>query len=222
MRHSHLKPSLVWWFMLLSFVAVFLWLPAQTSAASQRVYEFKVFLDDDQIGNQRFVVSSDGKRTQVQVEAAFDVTFWFFTAYTYRHTNSETWEGDCLRAIRAQTNDNGESFFVQGGYLDGQMQLRTHNGQQRVRGCVKTFAYWNPAWFQSDRLLNSQTGELQPVEIQMVGEETVLVRGVPMRTEHQRIVSKKFTIDLWYSKAREWVALRSTTEKGGILRYELQ
>jgi hypothetical protein len=188
----------------------------------QKTYDFKVLLDNEEIGSQRFVVSSEKDRTQVQVEAKFDVTFLFFTAYSYRHTNSETWNGDCLKKILAKTIDNGENFFVQGQYENGKMELETQAGQESVDGCVKTFAYWNPDWFQSDRLLNSQTGELQKVTVRTVGEETIAVRGVPTRTEHQRIISDKFTVDLWYTLKREWVALQSTTENGGTLLYQLQ
>src|SRR5690606_33032589 len=81
------------------------------SAASQ-TYDFKVFLGKDEIGRQRFDVSSEGERTQVRVDVQFKVRFLYITVYTYRHTNVETWEGACLREIRAETDDNGESFFV--------------------------------------------------------------------------------------------------------------
>ncbi len=208
-------------FALLTFAFASAELRSDAQTSTQRSYAFKVFLDDDEIGEQRFVVSSNGQRTKITVEARFDVNFWIITAYSYRHSNVEVWEGGCLREIRAETNDNGDTFFVRGQYQKGQMQLVTHTGKESVKGCVKTFAYWNPTWFQSDRLLNSQTGELQPVEITVVGEETISVRGVPTRTRHLRIVSEKFTIDLWYTMSDDWVALQSTTEKGGKLRYQL-
>ena len=88
------------------------------SAASQ-TYDFKVFLGKDEIGRQRFDVSSEGDRTQVRVDAQFTVKFLYITVYTYRHTNVETWEGTCLREIRAETDDNGEAFFVNGIVRNG-------------------------------------------------------------------------------------------------------
>lgn len=192
---------------------------AQTS--TQESYNFKVFLDDDEIGVQRFLVSSEGGSSKIEVEARFNVTYFLIPFYSYRHTNSETWEGNCLREIRAETNDNGESFYVRGTYQGGQIQLQTHAGKSNLGGCVKTFAYWNLDLLQSDRLLNSQTGELQPVKIYKVGQETISVRGTPTATEHHRIVSDKFTIDLWYTLNHKWVALQSTTKNGGKLLYQL-
>lgn len=211
--------------LLLTLVTLFIFsngLASYAQTATQKTYDFKVFLDDDEIGVQRFDVSTEETHTRIEVEAQFEVKYFFITFYSYRHTNSETWEGECLKEIRAKTNDNGESFFVDGTSQGVQFRLQTHNGGKNLEGCVKTFAYWNPNWFQSNRLLNSQTGELQPVEIQTVGEEAIAVRGATIPTKHQRIISDKFTIDLWYTMNDEWVGLQSTTKEGKKLRYELQ
>jgi hypothetical protein len=207
---------------LMTFLMFSIGLASSAQTSTQKTYDFTVFLDNDEIGFQRFVVSAEGTHTQIEVEAQFDVKYFFVTFYSYRHTNFETWEGECLKEIRATTNDNGESFYVQGASQSGQLRLQTHNGEKTLEGCVKTFAYWNPAWFQSNRLLNSQTGELQPVEIQIVAEETIAVRGAHTPTKHHRIMSDKFTIDLWYTMNDEWVGLQSTTKDGKKLRYELQ
>lgn len=191
-------------------------------SATSQIYDFKVFLGKDEIGRQRFDVSSEGERTQVRVDAQFKVTFLYITVYTYRHTNVETWEGACLREIRAETDDNGDSFFVNGILRNGRLQVETQAGDWSGEGCIKTFAYWNSEWITGERLLNSQTGELQPVSMRVVGEETIPVLGVPTRTTHRRIVTDKFAVDLWYTLNGRWVALQSTTKKGDTLRYTLQ
>ncbi len=192
------------------------------NSATSQTYDFKVSLDDQEIGSQRFDVSSDGKRTQVRVDAQFKVKFLLITAYTYKHTNAETWEGACLQEIRAETDDNGEPFFVRGTYRNTGFQWQTQAGKRTAEGCVKTFAYWNPDWLTGTRLLNSQTGELDRVEIREVGEDTIPVHGVPTRTAHRRIITDQFTIDLWYTLNGDWVALQSTTKKGKTLHYTLR
>lgn len=194
----------------------------QAWSASSQTYDFKVFLGKDEIGRQRFDVSTEGERTQVRVDAQFTVKFLYIPVYRYRHTNVETWEGTCLREIRAETDDNGESFFVNGIFRNGQMHVQTQSGNWIGEGCIKTFAYWNAEWIKGERLLNSQTGEHQPASILVVGEETIPVQGVPTRTTHRRIVTDKFTIDLWYTLNGRWVALHSTTKNGDTLRYTLQ
>jgi hypothetical protein len=197
-------------------------LSQQAWSTTSQTYDFKVFLDKDEIGRQRFDVSSEGQRTRVRVNAQFKVKFLSITVYAYRHTNVEIWEGTCLREIRAETDDNGDSFFVNGIFRNGRLQVETQAGNWNVEGCIKTFAYWNPEWMTGERLLNSQTGELQPVDVRTVGEETIPVQGVPTRTMHRRIVADKFTIDLWHTLNGKWVALQSTTAKGDALRYTLE
>lgn len=191
-------------------------------SATSQTYDFTVFLGKDEIGRQRFDVSTDGERTQVRIQAQFTVKFLYIPVYTYQHANVETWAGACLREIHAETDDNGESFFVNGIFRNGQMHVQTQDGNWIGEGCIKTFAYWNSEWITGERLLNSQTGEHQPASILMVGEETIPVQGVPTRTSHRRIVTDKFTIDLWYTLNGRWVALHSTTEKGDTLRYMLK
>ncbi len=189
---------------------------------TSQTYDFKVFLGKDEIGRQRFDVSSEGERTQVRVDAEFKVRFLSITVYTYRHTNVEIWQGACLREIRAETDDNGDSFFVNGISRNGQLKVTTQAGDWSSEGCTQTFAYWNAEWLTGERLLNSQTGELQPVSTRLVGEETIPVLGLPTRTTHRRIVTDKFAVDLWYTLNGRWVALQFTTKNGDTLRYTLQ
>jgi hypothetical protein len=191
-------------------------------SATSQTYDFKVFLGKDEIGRQMFEVSSEGERTWIRVDAQFTVKFLYVPVYRYRHTNDETWEGACLREIRAETNDNGDSFFVQGLVQNGRMLVQTQSGSWSGEGCFKTFAYWNYDWLTGGRLLNSQTGEVQTADVRTIGEETIDVRGVPTLTTHRRIITDKFTIDLWYTLSGKWVALQSTTAKGDVLRYALR
>ncbi|HET9961164.1 MAG TPA: DUF6134 family protein [Nitrospiraceae bacterium] len=191
-------------------------------SATSKSYDFNVFLGQDKIGHQHFEVISEGQRTQIRVEAKFTVTFLYIPVYTYRHTNVETWDGACLQEMRAETNDNGKAFFVHGTARDGQLQVQTQDGTWSGDGCFRSFAYWNQEWLTGGRLLNSQTGELQGADILNIGQERIAVHEVPTAVTRRRIVTAKFTIDLWYTLDGEWVALQSTTAKGEVLRYALQ
>jgi hypothetical protein len=192
------------------------------SSSTAKSYEFKVFLGEQEIGHQRFDVSSKGDQTHVRVDAQFEVEFLYITFYTYRHANIEEWENACLREIRSNTGDNGETYFVNGSYENGKLQVQTQSGNWSSDDCIKTFAYWNPDWITGERLLNSQTGELLPVSILSMGEKTITVKGVLTQAKQRRIITEEFTVDLWYTHDGRWVALESTTKKGDVLRYVLQ
>ena len=204
---------------LLSLVMLFVVSVAQ---ASSQQWTFKVFLDDQEIGQHRFEVFTQDTTHYVAVEAKFDVKFLFFTAYRYQHSNYEVWQQQCLQSIQSRTNDNDELQFVQGERQGDVLRINTSQGKDELSGCVKTFAYWDPAFLNSRYLLNAQTGELQAVTIDNLGAKTIEVRGKPVAANQYRIVTDQFSIDLWYSPQREWLALQSTTRDGAVLRYQLQ
>ena len=137
---------------------------ASASMENHRLYDFKVFLEDREIGKHRFTVTPAGEKIYVKSEANFDVKVLFISAYSYEHTSNEEWQGDCLRSITATTDDNGDERYVHGHYDNNYLLLSTSVGQQKHEGCVRTYAYWNPEYLSSEQLLNPQTGELEPVK----------------------------------------------------------
>ncbi len=198
---------------------LFIGISSNSFAIQQQNYDFKVFLGDKEIGFHKFMVTPHKDQTYVSSEANFDVKFLFISAYTYLHQNSEVWKGECLQAINAITDDNGDALFVRGKYRDQALNLQTHNGQKQLEGCIKTFAYWDPSLLKSNKLLNVQTGKIEEVNVEVLGKSEINKNGSLIRAYHYRINNPKFSIDLWYSDNKEWLALESTTENGARLRY---
>ena len=189
--------------------------------ASQN-WNFKVYLDDREIGRHLFELLRFEDTTQVRINARFEVSVLFINVYSYEHTNYEVWKGDCLSSIESSTNDNGRKLRVNGESERNLLRLQTPAGESVVEGCTKTFAYWDPAFLNSRYLLNSQTGRLMDVDINYLGQEAIPVKGQMIPARHYRLNTDDFTIDLWYSNEGEWLALNSTTGKGNVLRYEIQ
>lgn len=197
-------------------------IPPSARAGTTQSWHFNVYLDDSQIGQHTFNITDDNNIKYVTVNADFKVKVLFFNAYQYIHKNQEVWRGQCLKSIYSTTDDNGEHEFVKGKLRDGTLELDTSNGKKEMNGCIKTFAYWDPKILDSHYLLNSQTGELMPVDIENLGIQEINVKGNNILSYRYRIKTKKFSIDLWYSQSREWLALQSKTSDGTVLRYQLQ
>lgn len=197
-------------------------LPVTTQASTDKIWRFKVFLDDSEIGYHTVRVTPRDDMTLVNIEANFNVNFLFITAYSYQHTNREIWKDGCLHEIHSETNDNGEQMFVLGKKRSDLINLTTTDKKIQLDGCIKSFAYWLPDFLDSQRLLNAQTGEIVEVDITPVGEELISVKGEKVLSDRYRIVAEDFTIELWYSKNNEWLALNSTTSDGASLRYQAQ
>jgi hypothetical protein len=184
-------------------------------------WRFRVFLDDSEIGYHNFVLIEEGGRRRVLTEAEFRVRFLFVPVYRYEHVNREVWRDGCLEEISSSTDANGKHYTVRGERTGEGFAVEAAGGRSDVGGCVKTFAYWNPGILDETVLLNSQTGELLPVEVQPGGVELLTVGGTPIETRRYRLRAKGMELDLWYSADQRWVALESTVEDGRKLRYEL-
>jgi hypothetical protein len=173
---------------------LFIALVAGALPASAQTWSFRVLLDEREIGTHRFTLTERGAERELVSEASFRVTFLGLPAYRYRHLATERWRDGCLTSLASATDDNGERYNV----------------DWRAQGeCVLSFAYWNPKILGEKRLLNAQTGELEPVSVSRLGEE------------RYRIAGRTLAIDLWYAGG-EWVALETTARGGRRLRYQLE
>ena len=183
-------------------------------------WDFDVLLDDQPIGSHRFDLTSEGSGAVLESVASFDVKLWFVRVFSYRHHNTETWRDGCLVGIDATTDNNGELLQVNGEITNNGFAVTNQQGQAELDGCVKTFAYWNPAILESTRLLNAQTGEYEPVDVSLDGEEDVRIGDRSIATERFRLSAKSGEIILWYTKGdSRWVGLSAPTKSDRRLRY---
>ena len=190
-------------------------------ASDSRSWEFSVSLDGDEIGYHRFELDRRGALEEVRSEASFDVRFLFLTAFRYRHVNTETWSDGCLASIESSTRQNGRKEAVSGELVDDVFQVDSGKGSELLADCVMSFAYWNPDFLEQPRLLNPQTGEYLPVEVQVLGRQVVNARGETVDATAYRLVAQDVELTVWYSDDEEWLGLESVAKGGRIIRYEL-
>ncbi|MEX0330081.1 MAG: DUF6134 family protein [Puniceicoccaceae bacterium] len=184
-------------------------------------WRFKVFLDDKEIGWHQFRIDPEGSRVNVETEARFDVKFLFITAYRYQHRNVEAWDSMGLVSIDAYTNANGDEFIVQGERAGEHFTLSTGAEDAKLPAELKSFCYWSPEILEANRLLNSQTGEYEPVEVIERGEASIAYQGEAIPARQYDIMVKGLPISIWYAvEDQRWLALESLTEGGRTLRYE--
>lgn len=186
-----------------------------------REWQFRVYLDDREIGYHDFRLTNVGQAQELETAARFNIKFLFFNAYEYEHVNSEQWDGDCLRRIESRTVANGEVYSVRGSQQQGRFLISTRDKQLSLPKCIMTFAYWNPEFLNESRLLNSQTGEYLDISVEPAALENVTVRGERVPALHYSLSANGLQLDLWYSKNQEWLGLESVTESGRKLRYVL-
>jgi len=198
-------------------------LAAPESSASEKRWKFDVYLDDSRIGFHEFrLLEKEGGIRKVEATARFDVKFLFINAFRYRHEIEESWSGNCLTAVDASTNSNGKKTDVEGELTESGFVIRSGDDRKRLDSCVMTFAYWNPAFLEEERLLNPQTGEFVEVDVEKLDERVVNLGGREIEATGYAIKARELSVRVWYSRQdQRWVALESPTKGGRILRYEL-
>ena len=197
-------------------------LPVHASVTEEvRNLNFNVFLDDRDIGFQRFTVTPTAEGTRIDTEARFEVKFLRITAFAYDHRNTELWRDGCLQAITARTDSNGKQQVVNGRDRGSAFVVATAEGEQRLGDCVASFAYWDRnLLLQRQRLLNSQTGEYTPVRIDRLGQGQVRIAEREVTVQRYAIRGQGIDISLAYTvDGGEWVSLDSKLESGRTLRY---
>lgn len=191
------------------------------AAGGDQVWNFRVLLDDSEIGFHRFRLTENDGQREVYSEARFDVRFLFVTAYRYRHETTEYWSDGCLSRIASRTVTNGDEVSLNGRRSDEGFIVETGDSDHRLPKCVMTFAYWNPAFLDESHLLNPQSGRYMEVDAAPVKQERLDVRGESVLATRYRLRSDELTLDVWYSETGEWLALESIATGGRKLRYEL-
>jgi len=185
-------------------------------------WRFRVFLDETEIGYHHFQLAETGSVMRVTSKAEFDVTFLKIPVFTYRHENTENWNSGCLQSITSVTNENGTPYRVEGNAGENGFRLESTAGEAVLPDCISTFAYWDRSFLQHGKLLNSQTGEYLPVEVDYLGEHTLDTGGSVTAVHRYRLDADDLEIELWYSQEGLWLALQSSVDSGRLLRYVME
>jgi hypothetical protein len=189
------------------------------AAGKDEVLRFQVYLNDNPIGEHTYRIDREGETKRVASRAEFDVDFLFINAYRYRHTSNETFRGECLERILATTDDNGERYSIRGNATGEGFELSRDAATERAEGCIATFAYWDPSLLDRGRLLNPQTGELEPVKVRREGPDRFALTDREVSATRYALDTDELSIDLWYNDDLGWVGLASDVGKGRRLIY---
>ena len=187
-------------------------------------WAFDVYLDKSKIGLHTFKLDQNNLLTS---RAKFNVKVLFINAYSYDHTAKEQWQGDCLSRLEANTIEDKVVTNVIGSKKDRNFEIGDGKDSQILPECVMTFAYWNPKILQQGKLLNPQNAQYLDTKFENLGTKTIDVKGKPTETQHYKLNGSlngksKLNIELWYADNKDWVALKSTTPEGYVIKYKLK
>jgi hypothetical protein len=170
-------------------------------------WDFAATLNGKPIGTHRFVVGGTATAPQVDSQARFLVRILGVPVYRYSHNAQERWQGDCLRELRSETDNDGKARRV----------------NQRFEGdCTMGFAYWNPRLPAQQRLVDPQTGKAEAVRIERLPDAAIEARGSLVPAQGWRLHTANQRISVWYAASGgRWIALDADVDGGRKLSYRL-
>ena len=155
-------------------------LPAAEADSAVARWDFNVYVGNKRVGKHYFEVSEVDGMVRVESEADFKYKILFIPAYRYEHTNSERWADNCLVRFEAKTNANGKRIRTRGARDGDGFKVAGEEGLVELPECVMSFAYWNPAFLEQQRLLNPQSGAYVDVTVEELPRGVLEVRGEPV------------------------------------------
>lgn len=184
---------------------------------------FKVLREGAPFGSHTVSIRREGNRDVVDIAIDLEVRVAFVTVLRYSHRNTEIWQNGRLVRLDTATDDDGERYRVSAEATGDGLLVRTRDRSYVAPAGTMPTSYWNRAVVEHSALLNTQTGELMPVTVQRLADETLPGVDGEMTAARYRFVNgdNGAPFDVWYSQRDDrWVKLRFDA-RGARIDYAL-
>lgn len=167
---------------------------------------FDVMRKGKDIGDMaiRFNRKGDAVAVALETDVKVKVPILGMSAYVFRQSSRETWQGNRLVALQSATNDNGTDQSINLG-----------------PSAVLPASLWNADIVKASKLVNTIDGKTMTVSVQAVGAETVTTASGGVPATHYRI-SGGLERDLWFDADNRLVHVAFTAEDGSQIDYVLR
>ncbi len=182
-------------------------MPTPWTASDGAVIDFTVLRKGKPFGQHTlsFAKDEDGRLT-VTTDVDLQVKFGPITAFKYRLDSVEEWVDGHLVALNGKSNNDGRKGKVSASIAGDQLVVDSTEFDGVLPLTVIPSSHWNILQVYQDQMLSTETGEVLPIDVEMLGNDTVTVEGDAIETTHYRLKSD-ITVDLWYDNQSRWVKL---------------
>ena len=151
------------------------------------------------IGTDTFDIARAGDATSVTITTHIAVKIAFVTAYRYDHSETQSWKGNQLIAFRSTTDDNGKAHEVAATSAAGKVMLTVDGQPATAPKAIMPASVWTPEIGRRPQLFDPANGKRMTVKGQDLGDERVVLNGVPRQLDHMKL-SGQFDRDLWFDE----------------------
>jgi len=185
-------------FPLLAALALFLALNSAATAQNGRTVNYAILKEGEPIGRETYLLLQEGEHVTVKLTVESRVRILLID-FRYSHKRSESWNGDRLERLVADTDDDGSKHHVE-AVADGNGGL-TVTSDARPAG-IATSAFPLSMWRRSivghDNLFAVESGD-GPLHVAFkdLGPEVVTIGGRAVDCQHY-MMTGDVDRDLWY------------------------
>ncbi|RKR02848.1 DUF6134 family protein [Maricaulis maris] len=180
--------------------------PAAAKSEMPRDVVFDVYRNGSLFGEHavRFEQLPGGE-LQVDIDVELRVGFGPVTVFRYQHAADEVWADGALQSLQASTLKDGDrERFTLRRRPDGHVDI---DGD--IVEALHPSSHWSGYTPGVPAVLNTETGEPMPVEIEDLGVGTVTTADGVIEARHLRMTGT-VSVDLWYDATGRWVGCAFT------------
>jgi len=192
-------------------------LPAPVPAEPPADIVFDVYRNDTPFGEHavRFQETEAGD-LRVEIDIELEAGFGPVTVFRYEHEAEEIWNDGALARLEAATFKDGDWNRVEVERTGPEMMV---SGSAEM-AYLPPSSHWRGYSADTARILNTETGDPMPVEIEDLGMDRIETGAGTIEAQHIRM-SGTLTVDLWYDADGRWVGCEFEA-RGQTIRYVLR
>jgi hypothetical protein len=187
----------------LASVAVAVFAPAPTQAATPGRTEFQILMNGDPVGRHAVSVTETGNQTSVNV--AIDMAGRIGPIrFTYSHRCEETWRAGALQQMNCTDARGNDRKSVVARLAGAVLQINGTGFRGTAPAATLPSSWWNAGIVRQSSIVDTTDGRILRVTASRVREEQVATASGSVAATHWRIrggVQK----DIWFDSVGRWV-----------------
>ncbi len=176
------------------------------------ILEFDIYRKGNLIGRHVTKFENGGNALKVTHDMQLAIKFLFVTAYRLTYEASEVWCGNELFGLTAAVDRNGDPATLNAERKGNEIQVdSSRKGTFSLARGTFPSNHWNNGVLSSNKILNTLTGGPNKVDIENLGQETIIAEGKEISATRHRY-SGELEADVWYDSEGRWVKLEFPAE----------
>lgn len=198
---------------------------ARAVVPSTGVLDFAIVRNGKEIGSQVYKFEAAPEGFAVNVQTRINFKLGFVSVHRFDHDSYELWRGNRLVALSSTTSEKNivkgrtkHKVAVDTG-VDDLNVFADERSWQAPSGAVPA-SLWNENLVESRTLIDTVDGEKLAVNVESLGDDTILVKGQQLNTRYYRL-SGDMKRELWYGRNNMLVRVQFTADDGSQVQYVL-